>query len=319
MRGQGATMADDVVDRWNTPISEDQARMLNATSDAEFEEAAMNLQESQVRSRTGSVLSRLWKGQPTDHGALDIAQKREIRRNLASEIGQPQAQRLDRNTIGENLERISADISELINQSGPVRSGSFIDAWKGLDQNFGEGPAGVYVRRLVRQAEEKAKGPGRVMSAKDAAELRNRIGTMMEKMGKNEPDLEGVEVLGSARDALDRELKARWTPEMQEMFEELGYQWKLSQALIRGAKGALSDENELNLSQFMNNWRMLDNSVRTGRARDNEFLQYMQAMTMIRHQRVPNSGTPTGIAAGLARMGEDWALGALGPVGSVLR
>lgn len=316
MRGPNQMSAARMVDEYQYPLSKHQAAMIDATDDDAFEAARLADIEDEVRSRTGNVLSDLWDGKRTDRGALETGQRRAVRRNLASEIGQPQAQRLDRATVGDNLKRISADIGGIIEQSGPVRTKPVIDQWKHLLKRNEEGPAGTQLRRWIAQLEEKG---GHTAAPQDVAAIRNRISEAMEWAGRTEPDPEAVQVFGAARTMLDQELKRKWSPDMQERFEELGYQWKLSQALVRGAKGALSDRNEVNPGVFMNNWRMLDNAVRTGRDRDNPFLQFMEMAAMAQMKEIPNSGTPAGIAAGLRRMGEDAIISKLGPLGNVLR
>lgn len=317
MRGAGAISADEMVDRWSYPLSEYDAAMLDATDDAAFEAARMGKLEEWQRARTGGVMTRLRKGAPVDFSKLEGEQRRAMRRAVAAEIGQPQAQRLDRNTVGENLERISGEISELIGRSGPSRAEPILNGWRRLDREYGEGPAGVYLRRFIRQAEQYSGGGNRI-SATDTAKLRNRVSSAMEGMGKTESDLEGVEVMGAAREILDQELKKHWDADMQESFEELGYQWKLSQALVRGAKGAISDDGELLPGQFMNNWRMLDQMVKTGRKRENGFLQFMQGASLVRAVRGPESGTPAGLAALLGERLGDAALGMV-PGGNLLR
>ncbi len=319
MRGAGAVSADEMVDRWQFPLSKEQAQMVDATDDAAFEAARVADLEAWDRSRTRvSPLSQWKDGKPTDFRALEAQQRRAVRRNLASEIGMPQAQRLDRNMVGENLERISGEINGLIRQSGPLRSRQVVEPWEALLKGNEEGPAGTQLRRWISQAKEKA-GKGHTLQAHDAAALRNRISKAMEWAGRQEPDPEALEVFGTARDILDSELRKNWSTQMDMQFEELGYQWKLSQALVRGAKGAISDVGEVNFSTFMNNWRMLDQMVKTGRARDNEFLQFMQTAGITLGNRGRDSGTPGGIAQWAKDFAKDTAAGAMGPFGGLIR
>jgi hypothetical protein len=322
MGGAGFVGPDEMVDRYQYPLSEPQARLLQAWQDGDeagFQLARQEDIADEVRSRSAgpaALWDRVKNGPATDRAALEQEQKFAVKRNVASEIGRPELMALDTNAVGENLERISRDISGIIEQSGPVRTKPIVDQWQALLDRRPNGAAANELRSWIKELSDM---PSYGANPREVAGLRNEISKAMEWAGRNEPEPRALETMAAAREMLDQQLKARWSTEMQESFEELGYQWKLSQALVRGAKGAINDRGDINAGQFMNNWRMLDNMVRTGRDRDNPFLGFMKSAAMASMREVPNSGTPTGIASMLAGMAGDAALGAMGPVGGLIK
>jgi hypothetical protein len=322
MGGSGFIGPEEMVDRYQYPLSEPQARLLQAWQDGDeagFQAARRDEIADDVRSRTSGpmgIWDRVKNGPATDRAKLDEEQRFAMKRNVATEIGRPDLMAMDTNAVGENLERISRDISGIIEQSGPVRTKPIVEQWQALLDRRPNGAAANELRSWIKELSDM---PAYGANPREVAQLRNQISAAMEWAGRNEPEPRALETMGAARQMLDQELKKKWTPEMQETFEELGYQWKLSQALVRGAKGAINDRGDVNAAQFMNNWRMLDNMVRTGRDRDNPFLGFMKSAAMATMKEVPNSGTPTGIASMLAGMAGDAALGAMGPVGGLIK